>query len=269
MAGLLETTTDRLVTTIRMNRPPVNALVPELQEQLLEALNRTKDDDATRVVVLTSAIDRYFMAGADIKAMGGDGGFDRENPATLERVAQMSRRSQAAFTEIEHFPKPLIAAINGHALGGGCELALACDYRLMVDDGRSTIGQTETNLGLIPGAGGTQRLPRLVGRARATEMIFESIRLKAPEAAAIGLVNAALKADGFEQAVLERARRLAHAAPIALRLAKEALLAGLERAPGKGYEVEAENFGQAAMTEDAMIGIMSFVSKQQPDFKGK
>ncbi|HEY4845722.1 MAG TPA: enoyl-CoA hydratase-related protein [Candidatus Dormibacteraeota bacterium] len=269
MAGLLETTTDQFVTTIRMNRPPVNALVPELQEQLLEALNRTKDDDATRVVVLTSAIDRYFMAGADIKAMGGDGGFDRENPATLERVAQMSRRSQAAFTEIEHFPKPLIAAINGHALGGGCELALACDYRLMVDDGRSTIGQTETNLGLIPGAGGTQRLPRLVGRARATEMIFESIRLKAPEAAAIGLVNAALKADGFEQAVLERARRLAQAAPVALRLAKEALLAGLERAPGKGYEVEAENFGQAAMTEDAMIGIMSFVSKQQPDFKGK
>jgi enoyl-CoA hydratase/carnithine racemase len=269
MAGLLEISTSDFVTTIRMNRPPVNALVPELQEELLEALNKVKDDAATRVVVLTSAIDRYFMAGADIKAMGGDGGFDRENPATLERVAQMSRRSQAAFTEIEHFPKPLIAAINGHALGGGCELALACDYRLMVDDSRSTIGQTETNLGLIPGAGGTQRLPRLIGRTRATEMIFESTRLKAPEAAAIGLINAALPADGFQQAVLERARRLAQAAPIALRLAKEALLAGLERPPGKGYEVEAENFGRAAMTEDAMVGIMSFVSKQRPEFKGK
>jgi enoyl-CoA hydratase/3-hydroxyacyl-CoA dehydrogenase len=181
----------------------------------------------------------------------------------------MSRRSQAAFTEIEHFPKPLIAAINGHALGGGCELALACDYRLMIDDSRSTIGQTETNLGLIPGAGGTQRLPRLIGRARATELIFESARLKAPEAAAIGLINAALPVEGFQAAVLARARRLAQAAPLALRLAKEALLAGLERPPGKGYEVEAENFGRAAMTEDAMIGIMSFVSKQQPDFKGK
>jgi enoyl-CoA hydratase len=269
MDSLLEISTSDFVTTIRMNRPPVNALVPELQEQLIEALNRVKDQDATRVVVLTSAIDRYFMAGADIKAMGGDAGFDRENPATLERVAQMSRRSQAAFGEIEHFPKPLIAAINGHALGGGCELVLACDYRLMIDDGRSTIGQTETNLGLIPGAGGTQRLPRLVGRARATEMIFESTRLKAPEAAAIGLINAALPAEGFHAAVLERARRLAQAAPIAMRLAKEALLAGLERPPGKGYEVEAENFGRAAMTEDAMIGIMSFVSKQQPDFKGK
>ena len=260
MDNLLEISTSDFVTTIRMNRPPVNALVPELQEELVEALNRVKDQDATRVVVLTSALDRYFMAGADIKAMGGDGGFDRENPSTLERVAQMSRRSQAAFSEIEHFPKPLIAAISGHALGGGCEL---------IDDGRSTIGQTETNLGLIPGAGGTQRLPRLVGRARATELIFESTRLKAPEAAAIGLINAALPVDGFQAAVLERARRLAQAAPIAIRLAKEALLAGLERPPGKGYEVEAENFGRAAMTEDAMVGIMSFVSKQQPDFKGK
>jgi enoyl-CoA hydratase/carnithine racemase len=269
MERLLQVSTSDFVTTIRMNRPPVNALIPELQEELIESLNRVKADDATRVVVLTSAIDRYFMAGADIKAMGGDGGFDRENPATLERVAQMSRRSQAAFTEIEHFPKPLIAAINGHALGGGCELALACDYRLMIDDSKSTIGQTEVGLGLIPGAGGTQRLPRLVGRARATEMIFESIRLKAPEAAAIGLVNAALPIDGFHEAVLQRAQRLAQAAPIALRLAKEALLAGLERPQGKGYEVEAENFGRAAMTEDAMVGIMSFVSKQTPEFKGK
>lgn len=269
MGTFLEISTSDFVTTIRMNRPPVNALVPELQEQLVDALNRVKDQETTRVVVLTSAIDRYFMAGADIKAMGGDGGFDRDNPATLERVAQQSRRSQAAFGEIEHFPKPLIAAINGHALGGGCELALACDYRLMIDDGRSTIGQTETNLGLIPGAGGTQRLPRLVGRGRATEMIFESIRLKAPEAAAIGLINAALPVEGFQAAVLERARRLTRAAPIAMRLAKEALLAGLERPPGKGYEVEAENFGRAAMTEDAMVGIMSFVAKQPPDFKGK
>src|SRR5437868_7269976 len=187
-----------------MNRPPVNALVPELQEELVETLKRLKDDDATRVVVLTSAIDRYSMARADMKAMGGEGGFDRENPATLERVAQMSRRSQAAFTQIEHFPKPLIAAINGHALGGGCELALACDYRLMIDDSRSTIGQTETNLGLIPGAGGTQRLPRLVGRARATELIFESRRLKAPQAAGIGLYTAAPPAECFQEGALVR-----------------------------------------------------------------
>src|SRR5436305_9536493 len=204
MAGLLDVSTMDFVTTIRMNRPPANALVPELQEELIETLNQLKDADTTRVVLLTSAIDRYFMAGADIKSMGGEGGFDRENPATLERVAQMSRRSQAAFTQIEHFPKPLIAAINGHALGGGCELALACDYRLMIDDSRSTIGQTETSLGLIPGAGGTQRLPRLVGRSRATEMICASCRLKPPDASAIGLNNAALPAEGIEAGVIDQ-----------------------------------------------------------------
>jgi enoyl-CoA hydratase/carnithine racemase len=266
--GFLAHSTDGFVTTIKMNRPPVNALIPELQEELVDTLERLKDDDGTRVVVLTSAIDRYFMAGADLKTMGGEGGFNRDDTATLERVAQMSRRSQAAFSQVEHFAKPLIAAVNGHALGGGCELALACDYRFMIDDGRSTIGQTETSLGLIPGAGGTQRLARLVGRARAAELIFESIRLKAPEAAAIGLINAAFPPQDFESSVRQRAQRLAAAAPVALRLAKEALIAGLER-PGKGYEVEAENFGRAAMTEDAMAGIMAFVSKQQPDFKGK
>ena len=209
------------------------------------------------------------MAGADIKMMGGEDGFDRENPATLERVAQMSRRSQAAFTQIEHFPKPLIAAINGHALGGGCELALVCDYRLMIDDGRSTIGLTETSLGLIPGAGGTQRLPRLVGQARATEMIFEAVRLKAPDALRIGLIQAGIPPEGFQQAVTQRAQVLARSAPIALRLAKEAIIAGMERAPGKAYEVEAENFGRTAMTEDATIGIMSFMSKQKPEFSGR
>ncbi len=269
MADLLDRSTRDFVTTIRMNRPPVNALTAELQEQLVQQLKELADDPATRVVVLTSAIERYFMAGADIKLMGGEEGFDRENPATLERIAQMSRRSQAAFTEIEHFPKPLIAAIKGHALGGGCELALVCDYRLMIDDGRSTIGLTETSLGLIPGAGGTQRLPRLVGQAKATEMIFEAIRLKAPDALRIGLVNAALSPGAFEQAVNERAHTLARSAPVALRLAKEAIIAGMERTPGKAYEVEAENFGRAAMTEDAAIGIMSFVGKQQPEFTGK
>lgn len=266
--AFLETTTDDFVTSIRMNRPPVNALIPELQEELVDTLNRLKDDAATRVVVLTSVIDRYFMAGADLKAFG-DVTLDRENPALLEQIAQRSRRSQAAFSEIEHFPKPLIAAINGHALGGGCELALACDYRLMIEDGHSTIGQTETSLGLIPGAGGTQRLTRLLGPGRAMELIFEGVRLKAPQAAAIGLVNASIPSESFQETVAERARRLAQGAPLALRLAKEAIIAGLERTPAKGYEVEAENFGRAFVTDDAMIGIMSFVSKQKPDFKGK
>lgn len=268
MSELLQVTTGDFVTTIRMNRPPVNALVPELQEQLVATLHQLAQDDATRVVVLTSAIDHYFMAGADIKAMAGDEGFNREDPATAERIAQLSRRSQAAFAEVEHFAKPLLGAINGHALGGGCELALVCDYRFMIDDGRSTIGQTEVALGLIPGAGGTQRLPRLIGRARATELLFEGRRLKAPQAAAVGLVHASLPAEGFLDAVMERARALAKQAPVALRLLKEALNTGWWRAD-KGFEVEAENFGNASVTEDAMTGIVAFLSKQEPDFKGR
>ncbi len=266
--SLLAVATADFITTIKMNRPPVNALVPELQEELVETLHRLKDDDEVRVVVLTSALERQFMAGADLKAFG-DTAAARENTAFVEHLAQVSRRSQASFSEIEHFPKPVIAAINGHAVGGGCELALACDYRLMIDDGRSTIGQTETSVGLIPGAGGTQRLTRLLGPAKAMEMIFESVRLKAPEAAAIGLVHAAVPAAAFEQAVGEKALRLARAAPVALRMAKEAILAGLDRGASRGYEVEAENFGRVFASEDAITGIMAFVSKQQPDFKGK
>ena len=266
--SLLQVSADRFVVTIKMNRPPVNAIVPELQEELVETLNRLKQDDSARVVVLTSAIDRFFMAGADLMAFA-DASVNRDNPALLEQVAQTSRRSQAAFNEVEHFPKPLIAAINGHALGGGCELAMTCDYRFMIDDGHATIGQTETNVGLIPGAGATQRLPRLVGRMRATQMIFESMRLKAPEAAAIGLINEAIPAAGFQDAVQQRAQRLATGPPIALRLAKEAILAGLDKGAQRGYEVEAENFGRNFMSEDALAGIAAFVSKQQPEFKGK
>jgi enoyl-CoA hydratase/carnithine racemase len=266
--GLLDVSTADLVTTIAMNRPPVNALVPELQEELVGILTRLKDDDATRVVVLTSAIPGYFMAGADIKMMAGEDGVNREDPSSLERIAQLSRRSQAAFGELERFAKPVIAAINGHALGGGCELALACDFRLMVDDGRSSIGLTEVTLGLIPGGGGTQRLPRLVGLARATELLYEGTRLKAPQAAAIGLVHAALPPDGFAEAVRARATRLARRAPVALRLIKEALITGIYR-PDKGYEVEAENFGRVAVTEDAMAGIMAFFAKQEPEFTGR
>ena len=268
MAGLLELSTAGFVTTIRLNRPPVNALTPQLQEELVESLDRLKDDEGTRVVVLTSAIEGYFMAGADIQAMSGEGGFDRDDSAGAEKIAQMSRRSQAAFSALERWPKPVIAAVNGHALGGGCELALACDYRFMIDDGRSTIGLTEVSLGLIPGAGGTQRLTRLLGPARATELIFEGIRLKAPQAAAVGLVHESLSPDRFAEAVATRAAQLARRAPLALRFAKEAILAAHER-PGKGFEVEAENFGRVAMTEDAMTGIMAFLSKQEADFKGR
>jgi enoyl-CoA hydratase len=282
------------VLTVRLDNPPRNFMTGRMVAELDELVRSLDGDRSIGAVVITGAMDDVFIthfdvreivAGVEAVRMGmppaASGGALRVTGAIrrIPAAERALRRTPAAgvlalqsihdlFLRMNASDKVFVAAINGLALGGGCELALACDYRFMIDDGRSTIGQTETSLGLIPGAGGTQRLARLVGRARAAELIFESIRLKAPEAAAIGLINAAFPPQDFESSVRQRAQRLAAAAPVALRLAKEALLAGLER-PGKGYEVEAENFGRAAMTEDAMAGIMAFVSKQQPDFKGK
>jgi enoyl-CoA hydratase/carnithine racemase len=177
---------------------------------------------------------------------------------------------QECFTRLEKSPKVVIAAINGHALGGGCELALACDYRIMVNDGRSTIGQTEVNLGIIPGAGGTQRLPRTVGRAKALEMCLEGTRITADEALKIGLVNEAPGPDDFQAAVKAKADKLAAGAPRAQALIKRAINDGLgkERIED-ALEVEMKAFVESAMSEDAVIGIMSFFAKQTPEFTGK
>jgi enoyl-CoA hydratase/carnithine racemase len=163
----------------------------------------------------------------------------------------------------------VIAAISGHALGGGCELALCCDYRLMVDDGRSTIGLTETSLGILPGAGGTQRLPRLVGRARGLQMILEGTRLRAPEALAIGLVDAAVPAEGFEAAVLEKARSLASMATRALGLAKRAVLEGLDRPIEEGLRAEMRAFLEVFQTADAAEGMQAFLGKRPAEFRGE
>jgi enoyl-CoA hydratase/carnithine racemase len=254
------------VATIAMHRPPGNALAPDLLEEIQSALGQCRDE--VRVVILTSALEKYFMVGADIKMMVS-ADIDFQDPSAAEKLAQQSRRTQSAFNEIQTCPCPVIAAINGHALGGGCELALVCDYRFMIDDGRSTIGQTEVNLGLTPGAGGTQRLGRLVGPARATEMLFEGTRLKAPEALAIGLVTRAFPAERFDAEVQAYAERLTKQAPLAVRLIKRALNEGMELPLEKALELEASAFGEAATTQDAAIGISAFLRKETPEFTGK
>ncbi len=256
------------VATIAMHRPPGNALAPDLLEELLDALAALRLEAPVRVVVLTSALEKHFMVGADIKAMMS-ANIDFQDPNAPEKLAQESRRTQAAFNEIRAFPRPVLAAINGHALGGGCELALACDYRFMIDDARSTIGQTEVNLGLIPGAGGTQRLMRLIGPARATELLLEGTRLKAPEALAIGLVSRIFPPDTFAADVQAYALRLAKQAPVAVRLIKQALVEGMDLSLEKGLELEASGFGQAATTQDAAIGISAFLRKETPEFTGR
>jgi enoyl-CoA hydratase len=178
------------------------------------------------------------------------------------------RRMNAHFSTIERCPKPVIAAINGHALGGGSELTLCCDFRIMVEDGRSRIGQTESGLGIIPGAGGTQRLPRLIGKARALRYLIESTRLSAKEAEAVGWVDQAVAPEDFAAAIDERASRLARSATLAIAMIKDAVLRGFDLPLDEALEIEARNFARAALSNDAAIGIMSFLSKQEPEFTG-
>jgi enoyl-CoA hydratase len=254
---LITVTRDGGIATVSMNRPPVNAIAPDLLQQLDAAFEELGADTAVRAIVVRSAIPRYFMAGADIKMMA----------ATTPRAGESALRN-SPFAIVERTPKPVIAAINGHALGGGCELALCCDYRYMLDDGHSTIGLTETTLGLIPGAGGTQRLPRLVGRARGLQMIFEGTRLKAPEALRIGLVDAALGAEEFDAAVAAKADSLARMATRSLGMAKRAVTEGLETDLPSGLRLERELFFEAAGTPDAAEGLGAFIEKRPANFSG-
>src|ERR1700730_3360224 len=154
-------------------------------EELSAALRELGADPSVRVVILASEYEKYFSVGADLTSMGS---FDRDAPDAEDRITEATLRIQRGFNEIAACPKPVIARINGHALGGGCELTLCCDYRVMVEDGRSKIGQSESALGIIPGAGGTQRLPRLIGKTKAMRYLIESTRLSAREAEAAGWV---------------------------------------------------------------------------------
>jgi len=245
------------IATVTMNRPPVNAIAPDLLQEFDAAFTELGADTAVRVIVVRSAIPRYFMAGADIKMMAAS------TPQGGEEALRTS-----PFAIVERTPKPVIAAVSGHALGGGCELALCCDYRFMVDDGRSSIGLTETSLGLIPGAGGTQRLPRLVGRARGLQMIFEGTRLTAPDALRIGLVDAALPPDDFDAAVDAKAIALSNMATRALGNAKRAVLEGFEADLADGLRLERELFFASAATADAAEGLGAFIEKRPANFTG-
>jgi enoyl-CoA hydratase/carnithine racemase len=266
MGECLDIKRDGPVATVVMHRKGNNGIATDLMEELSAAFRELSSDESVRVVVLASEYEKYFSVGADLGSLGG---MDREAKGAEHEITQMTLHLQKGFNDIEACAKPVIARINGHALGGGCELTLCCDYRIMVEDGRSKIGQSETPLGIIPGAGGTQRLPRLIGKARALPMILEGTRLSAKEAEAIGLVSKAVAPEELDAAVDELAGRLAKAATRALGLAKDAVNRGLDQPLHKGLEIEARNFAKASLTEDAVIGIMSFLSKQEPEFKGK
>jgi len=254
------------VARVVMHRGGNNAIASDLTQGLHGAFMELSADPDCRVVILQSAYERYFSVGADLGSMGG---VDRSAPDAGDRIFEMMLASGAAFNAIAACPKPVIARVNGHALGGGCELTLCCDYRIMVEDGRSRIGQTESALGIIPGAGGTQRLVRLIGRARALPLLFESVRLSAGEAAALGLVNRAVAPEELDAAVDELAARLARSATFAFAMIKDAVNRGQDLPLEEGLTVEARNFARAVLSEDAVTGIVAFFQKAQPEFKGR
>ncbi len=223
MGELVDVELDRAIARVVMHRKGNNAIAEDLMQELSAAFGELGDDPAVRVIVLASAYEKYFSVGADLTSMAS---IDRSAPDAADQIGSFMKRMNAHFNAIESCPKPVIAAINGHALGGGSELALCCDYRIMIEDERSRIGQTESSLGIIPGAGGTQRLPRLIGKARAMRFLIESTRLSAGEAAAVGWIDAAVRPVDFKAAVDELAGRLAKAATFAIAMIKDAVHRG-------------------------------------------
>src|SRR6266849_5991341 len=256
---------DGAIARVVMHRKGNNSIAEDLMSELATAFNELGEDPSVRVVVLASEYEKYFSVGADLASLAG---IDRSSPDAADQIGGFMRRMNAHFAAIERCPKPVIAAINGHALGGGSELTLCCDFRIMVEDGRSKIGQTESSLGIIPGAGGTQRLPRLIGKARALRYIIESARLSAKEAEAVGWVDQAVAPEELNAAVAARAAKLAKAATFAIAMIKDAVRRGNDLPLDEALEIEARNFARAALSDDAAIGILSFLSKQEPEFTG-
>lgn len=251
------------IAKIIINRPQrLNALSLETLDEIFEALRVLEKDEDVRVVIFTGAGDKAFSAGFDLQTA-------MQNPQALAPANSMmiAAKGQWVFTQIERFPKPVIAAINGYAFGGGCELALACDFRIMKKGAK--IGLTEINLALIPGWGGTQRLPKLVGLTKAKEMIMLGKRIDADEAERIGLVNKAVDPEKFEEEVLNLAKELASGPPISLRAAKYAINFGYELPAEIGQMIEAGMFAVATSTQDVAEGVSAFFQKRKPDFKGR
>lgn len=247
------------VGTIRLDRPKMNALDVQMQEEIRALAAEATDRDDVKAVVIWGG-ERVFAAGADVKEM-----------AAMSHTDMIKRSSGliSAFSAVARIPKPVVAAINGYALGGGCELALTADVRFAAEN--AVLGQPEILLGIIPGAGGTQRLSRLVGPARAKDIIFTGRFVKAEEAQAIGLVDRVVPAEEVYSQAVEWAGQFANAASYAVRAAKESIDRGLEVDLETGLEIERQQFAALFATEDRSIGMNSFVENGpgQAEFKGR
>ena len=249
---------DGAVAIVTINRPKVlNALSSQTLDELRRAALALRHDASVRSIVITGAGEKAFVAGADI------GELAQQSPVAGRDHAL---RGQHVFDLIEHLGKPVIAAVNGFALGGGCELAMACTLRIAADTAR--FGQPEINLGLIPGFAGTQRLSRLVGKAKAMELILTGNPITAAEAFAIGLVNRVVPAADLMTEARALAAELAAKPAIALQYAMEAINSGLEMPFAEGCRLEASLFGMATASDDMKEGTRAFLEKRKPEFKG-
>src|SRR5699024_1576404 len=244
------------VAWVTIDHPPVNAIGEELMAELHQVADEVIEENNIRVLVLTSNHPKIFLAGADLKGvMGADSSNEEDDP-----IEQACKTMQACFNRFAELPKPVIAAINGHALGGGCELALACDFRLM---SAGTIGLTELSLGIIPGAGGTQRMTHILGRAKALENIFQAKKLTPKEAEAQGLITKAV--ENLEEETRQFAERLAEGAVFAMGQAKKSINAA-ELPLEKGLSVEAKAFSNTFKSDEPSIGLAAFFQRETPQF---
>ena len=244
---------------VAVNRPEkLNALNRKTMDELYDCFQEIERDDEVRVIILTGAGEKAFVGGADINELA---------VRTPVEGKELSMRGQKILDLIEHLGKPVIAAVNGYALGGGCELALACTIRIASENAR--LGQPEVKLGLIPGYAGTQRLPRLVGRGRALEMVLSGEPVSAAEAYRIGLVNQVVPAQDLIAAAEKLARKILANAPLAVKFALEAVNHGLEMTQAEGQFLEANLFGLCCTTADMQEGTRAFLEKRLARFTGK
>lgn len=245
------------VAYITINHPPANALNKTTLEQLDQTLDQVAADENIKVAVITGA-GKFFVAGADIKEFLQ---IDRQ------KADEVARFGQRVFDKIEQLNKPVIAAINGACLGGGLELALACHIRLAADTAK--LGLPELNLGIIPGYGGTQRLPRLIGRERATELILTSRMVDGQEAYRLGIVSRSVPLESLMEEVTALARAIASKSAVAIRVALHAIGTGLTGSLADGLELEAQGFGEVFRSEDMLEGVTAFIEKRPAKFSDR
>ena len=245
------------IGTIRLDRPPMNPLNTQVQEELREAAHSAAGADEIKAIVVYGG-EKVFAAGADISEF---------TELTYQDMAVRAGALSSAFDAVARIPKPVVAAITGYALGGGCELALACDWRVVADDAK--LGQPEIKLGIIPGAGGTQRLARLIGPAKAKDLIFSGRMVDAEEALRIGLADRVAPAAEVYASALALVRPYVTGPSLALRAAKQAVDGGLNLDLASGLALESQLFAGLFATDDRVEGTTAFVAKRKPTFTGR